>query len=487
MGQLAHLRGRRPARLSLLASLFATGVGLAADPVPTLPPVPTRMPTAAPAVGVPPAVTAATGASKRRDETVELVERVKAAVVNIHSERTVSGVSDDPFRPNLVQPQRVNGMGTGIVLDPRGYIVTNYHVVDDVQSLRCRLADGTNLTAKVIALDKESDLALIKIDPPKPLPLVPLGTAQDLMLAEKVIAIGNAFGYEHTVTTGSVSALKRDVTLNKEVSYKSLIQTQTPINPGNSGGPLFNKMGEVVGVNVAIRAGAQNIAFAIPVDTMITKSADMLAGRKGAGGRFGLTLVSKHDRSGEEAPLRRWVAVQRVEAGSVAADAGVKANDEIELVGDVAVTSAIDFERGFLDRTGKTKVRVKRAGESLDLEFGAGAVFTADRSVSIAPPIESGVGGKLGIKSSVVGAGVVQGVDKQLRGGLWLTEVSAGGLFGKAGLKAGDILLGLHQWETLSPDHITFVLTHKDLATFNPVRVIFVRDGKIRESTITVE
>ncbi len=483
MGLLAHLGVCRPARLAFLSSLFVSGLGIAAEPLPSIP-VPTRMPAAdAPALVAP----APTGTSRRRDETVELVERVKGAVVNIHSERTVSGTSDDPFRPAIGQPQRVNGMGTGIVLDPRGYVVTNYHVVDDVQSLRCRLADGTNLNARVIALDKESDLALVKIDPAKPLPMVPLGTAQDLMLAEKVIAIGNAFGYEHTVTTGSVSALKRDVTLNKEVSYKSLIQTQTPINPGNSGGPLFNKMGEVVGVNVAIRAGAQNIAFAIPVDTMIVKAADMLAGRKGAGGRFGLTLVSKYDRSGEDAPLRRWVAVQRVEAGSVAAEAGLKVDDLIEHVGDVAVTNAVDFERGFIDRTGKTKLRVKRGGGALEVEFGAAAVFAAERAISVTPVADTGVSGKLGIKATPVGASVVQGIDKQLRGGLWLTEVAATGVAGKAGLQKGDVLLGMHQWETLSMDNVTYVLNRHDLATFNPVRVIFVRDGKIRESTITVE
>jgi serine protease Do len=484
MGLLAHLGVCRPTRLAFLAALFASGLGLAAEPLPSIP-VPARMPAAdAPALVAP----APTGTSKRRDETVELVDRVKGAVVNIHSERTVSGTSDDPFRPAIGQPQRVNGMGTGIVLDPRGYVVTNYHVVDDVQSLRCRLADGTNLNARVIALDKESDLALVKIDPAKPLPMVPLGTAQDLMLAEKVIAIGNAFGYEHTVTTGSVSALKRDVTLNKEVSYKSLIQTQTPINPGNSGGPLFNKMGEVVGVNVAIRAGAQNIAFAIPVDTMIVKAADMLAGRKGAGGRFGLTLASKYDRPGEDTLLRRWVAVQRVEAGSVAAEAGLKVDDLIEQVGEVPVTTAVDFERGFIDRTGKTKLRVKRGGEALEVEFGAAAVFAAERTISVTPvSADTGGSGKLGIKATPVGASVVQGIDKQLRGGLWLTEVSATGVAGKAGLQKGDILLGMHQWETLNLDNVTYVLNRHDLATFNPVRVIFVRDGKIRESSITVE
>jgi serine protease Do len=490
MALLAQLRGSRPAhhsivtlaRRALLTAICAAGLGTAAEPI-AVPPVPVSMPPTAAAVTAP----APLASSKRRDETVQLVERVKGSVVNIHSERTVTAPPDDPFRGGLGQPQRVNGMGTGIVLDPRGYVVTNFHVVDDVQSLRCRLADGTSLTAKVVAVDKESDLALVKIDPPNPLPLVPLGTAQDLMLAEKVFAIGNAFGYEHTVTTGSVSALKRDVTLNKEVAYKSLIQTQTPINPGNSGGPLFNRLGEVVGVNVAIRAGAQNIAFAIPVDTMIARTADMLAGRKGAGGRFGLTLASKSDRPSEESALRRWVSVQRVEAGSVAAEAGVKADDQIEQVGDVPVANVIDFERGFLDRSGKTKVRVKRGVESLELVFGGGFDGLADKAIAVAPVADTGVMGRLGLKATPVGANFVQGVDKQLRGGLWVTDVTAGGLAGKAGLQKGDILLGLHQWETLTLDNVTYVLTHKDLATFNPVRVIFVRDGKIRESTLTVE
>src|SRR5256885_17237013 len=109
---------------------------------------------------------------------------------------------------------------------------------------------------------------------------MPLGTAADLMVGETVIAIGNAYGYEHSVTVGVVSATGRDVTLNKEVSYRSLIQTDASINPGNSGGPLLNVHGELVGVNVAIRAGAQGIGFAIPVDTMMRVVADMLSIRK---------------------------------------------------------------------------------------------------------------------------------------------------------------------------------------------------------------
>src|SRR5260370_42641145 len=150
-------------------------------------------------------------------------------------------------------------------------------VVDDVNVLRVPRGDGGAHNARVLVRDHESDLALLKIDTSQPLPTITLGTSSDVMVGETVIAIGNAYGYEHSVTVGIVSAIKRDVTLNKEISYKSLIQTDASINPGNSGGPLLNINGELIGVNVAIRAGAQGIGFAIPVDSMIRVAAGVLA------------------------------------------------------------------------------------------------------------------------------------------------------------------------------------------------------------------
>ncbi len=424
--------------------------------------------------------------SQRRDELVAVVDRVKASVVNIHSER-MSSSHDETMRTG-VQPQRVNGMGTGIVLDPRGYIVTNYHVVDDVQSLRCRLVDGTSCPARVIAVDKESDLAVIKIEPPRPLPVSPLGTASDLMLAERVIAIGNAYGYEGTVTLGNVSALKRDVTLNKEVSYKSLIQTQTPINPGNSGGPLFNKLGEVVGVNVAIRAGAQNIAFAIPVDTMIGKAAEMLSLKRRLGLRHGLVLADLCERAGEDAVLRRWVRVARVEPGTPAADAGFKSGDVVERVGELPVATTIDFERGLIDRPVNVAfaVRVRRGetpGEPAELKLtlsGTGTTVTA-----FFPPTADAVQRRLGLKIVAVGPDVVARVNNELRGGLYLDEVAPGSSAARAGLAKGDILIGLHQWESLTVDNVLFVLNHKDLATFHPLKAHYIRDGKLRDTVVT--
>ncbi len=433
---------------------------------------------------------AAAGADpgNRRDEVVAVVDRVKAAVVNIHSER-LGAAADDAFRGGVTQPQRVNGMGTGIVLDPRGYIVTNYHVVDDVQSLRVRLCDGTNCPARVVALDKESDLAVIKIDPPSPLPTVPLGTAQDLMLAERVIAVGNAFGYEHTVTVGHVSALKRDVTLNKEVSYRSLIQTQTPINPGNSGGPLFNRLGEVVGVNVAIRAGAQNIAFAIPVDTMISKAADMLGGRKRGSVRHGLVVDDLYTRSSEDAPIKRWVRVTRVEADSPAAEAGVKIGDILDRVADVTVATSIDLERALLDRPVNVPVamKVRRGTEAADLAMSLHSAHgVAATLVSNPAPLAGDTAvRKLGVKLLPVGAESVARANRDLRGGLLVQDVAGGSVGARCGILKGDILIGLHQWEALSADNVSFVLNHKDLPTFGPLKAFVVRDGKVREVVLT--
>lgn len=412
---------------------------------------------------------------KRKDQVVDVYDRVKASVVNIHSERTIAAPADDPFR-QPVQPQRVNGMGTGIVLDPRGYILTNYHVVDDVHSLRVRLHDGTGYSARVLSLDREADLALIKIDPTRPLPVIALGTSSDLMVGESVIAIGNAYGYEHSVTDGRVSYKGRDVTLNKDMGYKGLIQTSAAINPGNSGGPLLNIMGEVVGVNVAIRAGAQNIGFALPIDFVVGRAADLLA-RKRIGARHGFVVKDRVTRTEVESAARRSLVVEAIEDGSPAATAGVKPGDVIEQIDDVRIVSSIDLERAFLERQAGTKIPVKvsrnHAAQNLELVFQShkGAALT---STEIAWK-------RLGIKFQPVAAEAVAKANPQLHGGLLVTEISAGSASATAGIAKGDILVGLHSWETLTVDNVAFVLNHKDFATFLPLKYYVARDGLIRD------
>ncbi len=418
---------------------------------------------------------------KRRDQVVDVYARLKPAVVNIHSERTVTAPGDDPFNRQPVQPQRVNGMGTGIVLDGRGYILTNFHVVDDVSSLRIRLYDGTGHTARVISTDKEADLALIKVEPAKPLPVIGLGTSSDLMVGEPVIAIGNAFGYEHSVTDGRVSFKGRDVSLNKDMGYKGLIQTSAPINPGNSGGPLLNVLGEVVGVNVAIRAGAQNIGFALQIDSVIPRAADLISVRRRNGIRHGLVLRDAATRDETESLAKRTVSVEQVEANSPAATAGFKIGDVLEQVDDITVITSIDFERGLIEKPAgqKIPVKVKRGGTATDLEF----VLQPGPKVPLAAG--DAVWKRLGVKVAPVGADAVAKANPQLRGGLQVVDVSAGGVAATAGIQKGDVLVGLHLWETLNLDNITFVLNHKDLGTFLPLKYFVARDGKLKDGWIT--
>jgi serine protease Do len=416
----------------------------------------------------------------RRTPIVAAIERVKGAVVNIHSERTVAQNPADLYAAPA-PPNRVNGMGTGILIDPRGYIVTNQHVVDDVSVLRIRLADGTTAHAAVVARNSEMDLALLKIEVGRPLPVMPLGTATDLLVGESVIAIGNAYGYEHTASDGIVSALKRDVSLNKDMAYKGLIQTTAPINPGNSGGPLINVNGELVGVNVAIRAGAQNIGFAIPVDHMVRAVADMLRSRRRAGTYDGLIYRDALE-VGEDGLVRK-VVIDRVEAGSPAENAGMRQGDVLLQMGDVKIKSSIDVERCLLERkTGDSfAVTVRRQEQERNLEL---ALNAAERGIRPAADNMDAVWARLGLRLVPVPADQVARVNSQLRGGLEVLAVSAQSAAARAGIQKGDILVGLHQWETVSLGNVTYVLNHPELPTFSPLLCYILRSGQVHRKEL---
>jgi serine protease Do len=413
--------------------------------------------------------------NNRKTPIVELVQRVKGAVVNIHSERTVhNAIAGDSFTMAPPSPNRVNGMGTGIIIDHRGYIITNHHVIEDVSVIRIRLCDGSTQIAQVVARCPEMDLALLKINTNHPLPVMTLGTANDLMVGETVAAIGNAFGYEHTVTVGVVSAVKRDVSLNKEMSYKSLIQTDASINPGNSGGPLLNVNGELIGVNVAIRAGAQGIGFAIPVDNMIRVVEGMLRSRRQTATYDGLRYRDRLEAGADG--LVRKVVVESNEANSPASMAGVRKGDVLLKVGDVPVTCGYDVERGLMDHNAGelVPVVVRRQGQERRLEL---ALASSDRS---RPGPGDVIRAKLGVQLKVIDAEVVSRVNHQLHGGLEVTAVDESSVAAKAGIRQGDILVGLHQWETLTVDNVAFVLSHPDLPHFTPLSFYIVRSGQVR-------
>lgn len=417
------------------------------------------------------------GSPSRRTAIVQAVEQAKPAVVNIHSERTARGPAVEELFATSPSQHRSNGMGTGIIMDPRGYIVTNHHVVEDVAVIRVRLSDGSTHIARVVARDRENDLALMKIDAGRSLATITIGTSSDLMLGESVIAIGNAYGYEHTVTDGIISALNRDVTLNKEISYKRLIQTNASINPGNSGGPLLNIDGELVGVNVAIRAGAQGIAFAIPVDQMVEVVTDLVASRRRTEVFHGLHCRNVVDT--KRAPVRH-LEVARVDGGSPATRAGFKNGDVILRVGEVPIQSSLDLELALLDiKPGEgIPVRIRRGENERVLELTLEAIPPAALS-----PADL-AWRQLGVRLIPAGPELLGRSNPILKGGMVITEVQPGGPGAKAGMQRGDILLGLHQWETIKMDDLSYILAHSDLNSFYPLKFYLSRNGQIHQGKL---
>lgn len=412
---------------------------------------------------------------------VRAIERVKNSAVNIHSEKTTFG--DSLFANG--KGRKVNGMGTGVIVDERGYIVTNHHVVNGVDSLRCTLCDGSTYMAEVVSFDSKKDLAIIKITASRPLPVMPMGTSSDLMLGETVLALGNAYGYEHSVTAGIVSALSRDVEVNETQSYENLIQTDASINPGNSGGPLINMDGEVIGINVAIRAGAQRIGFAIPIDDARKTVAQLLS-------------IEQLDNTWHGAAMQdvktatdKRLMVRSILPNSPAGLAGLNPGDVILNAGSLRVIDGVDFERALLGhRPGeRIPVRVERDGQNVDLELVLAAA-KANSAPAIArnniTPVavqkttqaDSRTWTLLGINLSKLedASAAIRG--SRYRGGMRITGVRPGSPAANNGLREGDILVGLHIWETVNADNVSYVLDHPDLSKFAPLKFYILRGSE---------
>jgi len=220
----------------------------------------------------------AEGVNLRQTITVQVVRQTKDAVVNISTtkmiSRRVSPFGDDPFWQGLdmggdIVKVPANSLGSGFIVHPDGYVITNHHVIDRARQITVELVDGRKFSADLISSDAEADLAVLRIHSDKPLPSLQLGDSSDLMIGEPVIAIGNPLGYSHSVSTGIVSAIHRDLRdRQNHVMLGDLIQTDAAINPGNSGGPLLNAYGQVIGINTAVRSDAQNIGFAIQINRL---------------------------------------------------------------------------------------------------------------------------------------------------------------------------------------------------------------------------
>ena len=457
----------------------------------------------------------------RETPLVRAVQTSRKSVVNIHTEKKAA--EDKEARFFSPKSRKVTGMGTGVVIDERGYIVTNYHVIQDVDVITVTLDGGASYDGRPVSFDRKHDLAIIRITATDPLPVMPMGTSSDLMLAETVYAVGNAFGYEHTITAGIVSALHRDVEVDETQSYENLIQTDASINPGNSGGPLLNVHGEVIGINVAIRSGAQRIGFAIPIDDARRTIARLLSVERLDGVPHG--LVTTDVKSATEKKL----VVNEVATGSAAELCGIKSGDIICNVRGIRINDGTDLERSLLamPRGKVVDLVLQREGREQTLQFTVGVgkspviaqstaqnsevtVATAEKKTAQVPAVNVSqtttppppqsksqpgnteaqiidrawalLGLRLESLSDVekqeVTSRTYPGARGPVRynGGLRIIEVKSDSVAAKF-VKEGDVLLGLDGFETLGPVNLNYILKQDRIQKATSMKCQIYRKG----------
>lgn len=331
------------------------------------------------------------------------VNRVGPAVVRIDTERTVTRrldpFMDDPvFRrffgegfQSQLPPQQQRGVGSGVIFDKNGLILTNAHVVDKADRVTVRLKDGRSFDGKVQGVDEVTDLAVVKINPSGNLPVAPLGSSANVQVGDWAIAVGNPLGLDNTVTLGIVSTLKRPSSqvgiADKRLDF---IQTDAAINPGNSGGPLVNGVGEVIGINTAIRADGMGIGFAIPIDKAKDIASQLQRNGRVAHPYLGVQMISLTPELAKQnnndpnsqviVPEVNGVLVMRVLPNSPAATAGIRRGDVILQIENQPVTTAEQLQDIVENsRVGQTlQVKVQRGDRTQQLSVRAGQLQSED-------------------------------------------------------------------------------------------------------------
>ena len=271
------------------------------------------------------------GLTEDEARTVRIYRQAAPAVANI-----ITQAVEYDFFENAVP---VEGAGSGFVIDPRGYVLTNNHVVEGSQNIQVTLGDRSRYTAKLVGADPRNDVALLRIDPKsKAIPALPLGDSENLQVGQAVIAIGNPFGFSSTLTKGVISALGRTVQTSDTTVIDQAIQTDAAINRGNSGGPLLNSRGEVIGINTAIYTPSgttAGIGFATPINIAKRIAQDLISEGHVRRAYLGITAVSLSSDVAEalKLPVRQGLLVERAVPASPAARAGIRGGDHIALLG----------------------------------------------------------------------------------------------------------------------------------------------------------
>ncbi len=406
-------------------------------------PPPADAPPAAAEAPAPSAPAAPTTADPlRRTSTVEAVEKATPAVVAIETQAAPS-----PWRSGGA------GQGSGVIIDADGTLLTNAHVVDGAAVVTATLADGQRFEADIVGIAPELDLAVLRVRS-RGVALSPIAraTSADLMLGEPVIAIGNPFGLGHTVTTGVISATSRPLETDTRV-YQDFIQTDASINPGNSGGPLLNAHGALIGINTAIRQGAEGIGFAIPADRALKVAQDLQT--------FGAVQIPWLGVALEDvvwrAPEGRRVAPRVTHVW--AEDTGIPVGALLVSIDGRAIQSRADLN-----------AHLAAIDPARPVQLGvltAAGTRTFPLTTRPVPPaaVDALLAGRLGATVSAAPAGTR------------IASLRRDGALARAGLRPGDDILAVNQLRTESPDALRAAL-RQALSTHRPDAVFTLRRGE---------
>ena len=428
----------------------------------------------------------------------ELADKAGAAVVNLNTVKTVkmqdqmreffrNHPKGGPFEEFFEQferqfkeeaPTRQRSLGSGFIISKDGFIVTNNHVVEDADEIKVQLRGQEKLlTAKVVGRDSELDLAVVKIDNGGDLPFLEFGDSDALKVGSWVVAIGNPFGLQNTVTAGIISAKGRVIGAG---AFDNFIQTDASINPGNSGGPLLDMDGKVVGINTAIVATGQGIGFAIPSNMAKTIITELKEQKEVKRGWLGVSIqdVDENTAKALGMPAPKGALVTSIMEGDPAAKAGVQVGDVIQEVNGQEVKDASGLLRAIasIKPGGKTELNVWRKGKTIKLTATLGQ---RDTSKLAKGPEEKGkepAGTELGMTLRQLKPDEARALGMPVGKGLVVTDVLSGSPSDEAGLKPGDMILEANQSPVNSMADFTKIL--EDDARKKGVVLLLIKRGQ---------